>query len=336
MNSFTVNRGYFVTQLSNKIIKHAEASRGILFGGVPRTKAIHDPAADAFYAKCNEGVCEKRLYDDEEHDPETFHDRTLTYRDIDIFFTCATDANEFNERLKNDRELFIKKTKNYKNYLRGIGGGTVKIDIDTKRCTYKLPWACRIQMGGSLEMKVDIITGPSGMAPPFNVDLDLECNGLLLNKGQYELMSCLSKGLDTPHKRFMKLKDVLENIRNKKTYIVSENIPMYRIQKMAMRWEIHGVRFMSCPCRHKESKDDLKDKECFICHEPIEQIYIGMTCCSGKMRMHGDCGFRWLNTNLDIDKCPGCNSGLKICNKDKSLILAIGLMTHSHHRSRQE
>ena len=59
-----------------------------------------------------------------------------------------------------------------------------------------------------ISIVVDMITGPPGTHPPFG-EINVLCNGLMLDKGEFRLMPCISASLRSAHEKFTMVQSII-------------------------------------------------------------------------------------------------------------------------------
>lgn len=316
--------------LSREIIKCAYKSNGIVFGGAVRNKVAHDSAADDFYYKCINDMADRTLYSDATYDVET-KDRLLVDKDVDVFFVSESDVVAFKQRMVTDSRLWLSRSKdprgswtktNIGNVDCGLTTGIVR--IEQLFCAFHLPNVVRRSTVVE-HVKVDIVIGIQGSMPPFNLKIDLECNGLMLGPdNEFKLLPCMTKDYTTPSKKLSELNRIVEDIKAHRTILVSSNVADFRITKLVKKkWTITGrsLSITHCP----KDPDDL----CMFCHEPLpnNEPFIQLKCCKGSV--HGACAQNWIRANNAITvprtvfscPCPCCGlDNFALYKADQKLI----------------
>lgn len=328
MSSKILDERKALCKLINVISEEARNCGGTIFGGAARVKAQKQPAVEAFYEKCEKGQCSKSRYADFKEDPATAAARNAIPNDLDIYFPILGDVGKFISKLAVANLHVVVGVE--RTQYQGLANLSGEIRVRKLKCWFNvqnLPRSLSLWMR-RIKMKVDVVTGPPGMQPPFDVELDLACNGLMISPdNEFRLMPCMMKHLTQPHRRFEALGKLLEDIRARKTQLISPKAPLIRIQKL-YKWTIEASN-VSSSCEASR----LEGEDCFICLQPFATKespstrttwpYIELGCC--KKHMHRLCAKNWLDKRDEHSNCPHCGiRNFAIDDKDRRLITAMG------------
>lgn len=279
-------------------------TNGAIFGGYVRDFVLKDECAQQFYTSNKKGD-----FSNPEVSPET-SDRLLIPSDIDIHFKTLVDYKKFRTALNKGfyvtnvvmiENLYTSGpyTRHFKLVVRlGSNIGTSFIREILNNC---LP-----------EYTVNIDAVISQGNPPFNNDLDFECNGLIMDKTGIHLCTELIRGLGPMgvHRTFTR---VLNDIKHKRALVVNFNPK--RWDKMADKpnnWEILGSTV--------EKIRSTADDRCVICLENISEDVHKFHCCKGCY--HSACLTKAIVFVNNSGTCPHCRRELYL---PKEIVTAFGV-----------
>ena len=331
--------------LERDIIECVQNAGGIVFGGCLRDKIIHDTAATSFYEAYNKDTEREPkesvygdmniAYIDETYNPASAEARMLVANDIDVFFKHNEGNGEDNNNICVAKFMKLL-TKNHM-WFSGVHtrnayglDGNANVRVDTIKVAYWIPPCMRYGEVFEAIVKVDIVTGPAGLEPPFG-KIDLECNGVLLTAdNEYRLIKSLYendehrvsmsniRGEMSAIQKLKKLNEVIADINLKKTRLVNPDVNSYRIDKLVeVGWAVQGTMFIATKVP-APSCDEL----CFICLNSFTKGHanILMACCKGAM--HTKCARDWVTKANTLDVCPRCGTSkdFDVCDADKKLV----------------
>lgn len=326
------------SSLERLIVETAQQSDAVVFGGHVRDKIWHDAAADEFY-KYYEKDIERSVfaasndmdvaYADKDYHPSSYAGRIHCSKDIDVFFPDIDNVIKFKKLLaKNHMWFSISSTRRANQY--GFESGATGVLVQTLNVAYWAPMCLRSEpQFANSSVKVDIVTGPTGSAPPFG-RIDLACNGLLLTAdNEFQLMKSLLSEYEpnqrgtpmTPMQKLDKLNKIIGDIKEKKTQLINPTVDDIRITKLLNEgWQVSGSAFTALECLNKP------DDKCFVCLDDFESttdsaVNIKMTCCKG--HMHAKCAGRWIQNAHSHDVCPRCGTsdGFDLSDEDRKLAM---------------
>ena len=340
----TLDHGALRASLGRSIVAAAQKAGGILFGGAVRDKIVHDKAATEFYSNC---LAKEELYrchySDPSKDPLTAAGRLLQSEDLDIWFQNPSDKVKFKEMLLANNMWHSNSTTS------APAAAGYEFDEQSDLLIEKMAvsyWA-PIEVMNFVPMpciKVDMVTGPKGSAPPFG-EIDFECNGLLLTaENEYKLMSSLVHK-KTPKDKVLMLTSIISDIENKVTNMVSPTISKYRLNKLLDKgWTVATDTFEASRFTYTNTNKD--NCCCTLCPRFLDDLtieppeltiphtgtVITTKCC--KTNMDAACLSAWLKEESEeseeSNKCPWCEcieciecidcTNFKVTAKDKRLL----------------
>jgi hypothetical protein len=291
---------------------------GTIFGGKPRDSHIHNVNAGKFYDKISEMdhdefMSNRQKYSDPEFLPE-FIGRLHLPSDIDAFMKTS-QIDDFKKLIEKNMLRFKEKsTANASIYFEELEPST-----RLKHTKFEVCFAMNPIMRYKFEkvyddykIKVDVIHADdvTGIEPPFG-KLDMECNGILVtSENEYKLCKNLAQDYPQPGQKLKKLNSVLDDILEKKTTLVSDRAPIFRIQDMVKRgWRVKG----------KELEVFIEKEEvdvCMLCQGDFKnsKIRSKFMCCNN--RMHPNCAKEMIEKSQWTGSCPMCRKELNISAED--------------------
>jgi hypothetical protein len=329
------------SSLERLIVTTAQQSDAVVFGGHVRDKIWHDAAADEFY-KYYEKDIERTVfadvndmgvaYADKDYHPSSYAGRIHCSKDIDMFFSDIDNVIKFKKQLAENHMWFsISSTRCANQYGFDCSNGVL---VQTLNVAYWAPLCLRSEpQFANSSVKVDIVTGPAGSAPPFG-RIDLACNGLLLTAdNEFRLMKSLHSEYNcsqykhgksmTPMHKLDKLNEIIADIKEKKTQLINPTVNDIRITKLLNEgWQVFGSEFCALVCPNKP------DDKCFVCLDDFvstttsdSTVNIKMVCCNGLM--HAKCAGRWIDNANSHDVCPRCGTsdGFDLSDEDRKLAM---------------
>jgi hypothetical protein len=274
---------------------------GVIFGGWIRDKIVHDH----FAAKFHKAKMNMDKYSDPEYHPETKL-RLLVANDIDVFIRGNKDDVR---RLFDDLE-----TKGYKvvekdvkqKYLANANLDHRKIEIVIKGMN---------AMGIRMRISVDILfSEEENIEPPFG-NLDLLCNGLIMDKSGIRLSTQTGDWMDKwshPARKREEL-EILEKMTKLRSDIArvnddeSENRKILRIDRIIRMqergWKVNnGIFYPAEKCHNSDVKT------CISCSGDTTSEYVVKFKCCG-VHIHHICLCRLMRD--PTPQCPKCEYKLE-------------------------
>ena len=295
-----------------KVIEHCvQSAGGVIFGGYPRDKIIHDHYAEEFYKKTVvlDGRCK---YTDASFIPETKL-RMLIPNDIDCYMH-SSKVPLFQKALKDNmlyyNDLGIEKSQKY----------FPSISQEFKHNKYYVTFMMHPALHSVVpikkyEVSVDVISSDNDkFEPPFG-EMDFECNSIILTAdNEYKLSNSVCQNY-TPIAKLEKLNTIVKDILQQKTNIIYAKTPDYRVDHMMRKgWTISSTNI-------KVFKDSSSKETCYICMDEIntENFQCKLGCCNG--RLHLSCMKKLVSTQFD--NCPMCRGETYIEEDDKKIVKYI-------------
>lgn len=280
---------------------------GTVFGGFVRDFVLHDHMAKKFYQDGHE----RKDYENPEVSPETFEGRMLVPSDIDIHFKTSEEFSEFRKALSEMSFAFIPRRKFINGYTMihwilkvrlvvlpmGLHG-----TVSRKILMRHMQNIERIVPGSTFS--IDVIVDGNNL-PPFSNNLDFVCNGLIMNSDGIKLCEQLSR-THTVIGKFRLLDSIIDDIVNKRAYIVKFTNNRWKKMDSKKKWEILGDQSLV----NKVFPENVED--CIICHCG-ENVNYKLTCCSAFY--HLDCLKMTLKN--DDTRCAHCRKNLFMSVEDK-------------------
>ena len=204
-------------KLMKQVEQKVQEVGGVIFGGYPRDKIIHDHFAKLFYA--TEGVDDSK-YSDVTYLPELAL-RTYLPTDIDIYM--RTEVVEGFKKKLFDAHLQVVEMPGRGVYrFPGLNHTKMVVSFAMNPALACIPFLKRFSV------RLDVITPINGIVqyidPPFG-HLDFECNGVLLTeKNEYRLCSEINHTRMCPLDKQAKLHKVIKDITEKTAIMVTKTI----------------------------------------------------------------------------------------------------------------
>lgn len=301
------NRFVLMQEVAELAVKHG----GTVYGGYVRDFIIHEKACIEFYRQKNN----PSQFEDVTVSPETI-DRLVVPRDIDIHFQTRDESLAF-ERTLVDRSFRLFKRRKY-----GYGDGDdltlnyainlsleMKLAVTTDSCASKTMLInnfrnlTKIIPGGDFTLDIIVCSDDK-----FPMNLDFECNGLVLTKNGIQLGKNLIMDL-SPIGVFRRLQDVTDDILHKRARVV--NLIEKRWKKMDERvgWEIFGFNVGKV----KSETGDV----CIICHDTLPMMY-KLDCCNA--RYHKECLAKTFVSGF-ASQCIQCRCDVYMGEEQKKICL---------------
>lgn len=293
-----INKTRYV--LMKEVAELAIAQGGTVFGGFVRDFVIHEDGAKRFYSDDKNTLEE---YSNSSVSPETFEDRTLVPKDIDVRFKCVNAFNAFKKELR-DRSYRIMRTRRNA-YTCWTIDVSLQVILQAAPCSVAhsvlknhLKSVSSSVPGG--DFSIDVVLGDVE-----DTGLDFECNGLIMDGEGVRLGAHLSSGL-TPIGKFRILQNVLEDIKNKRAYATSPKAHRWKKMDSRSGWNIMGeTTIVNKMC---DAKDD-----CLICHGG-DACY-KLTCCNAFY--HFECLSRAVTHNSNT--CAHCRRNMFFSEEETKL-----------------
>jgi hypothetical protein len=315
---FNLNTKFIQWKFMQLIQKLIQSKNGTIFGGYVRDKIIHDYYATQYYKKCS--YTDKNIkYNNPNYIPETKL-RMIIPHDIDCFMSTQ-DFKEFKESLSSNMISYNESISNNL-YIHKVNNPNLK------HSKLKITFMMNSLMKSFINVNayaiyVDVIYSDSiiEVEPPFGT-IDFECNALLLTKSNdYQISNVLINvlNLSDPMKKLNKLNEIISDILEMKTTIVTSTIQNYRINHMLnKKWTLLSQNIV-LTASHK-----IDDDLCYICLNNLckskSKYKCKFNCC--KAYIHEHCMDQLIQKNK-CDICPWCKKSKMITISDLKLITAI-------------
>ncbi len=294
------SEGHTRYTLMHEVAEVAIKKGGTIFGGFVRSFIFHDHMAKKFYGDGHD----RKDYETPDVSPETFEGRTHIPSDIDIHFKTNEEFSEFRKTLSEMSFAYIPRRKRLNGYT--ITHWTLKVRLVvvpmgvrgsvSHRNLVKYVKNMDVVVPGS-DFSIDVVVDSNNL-PPFSDKLDFVCNGLIMNSDGINLCEQLAKTHSVIGK-FRLLNSIIDDIVNKRAYVVK--FTAHRWEKMDAKktWEILGENF---PVNKTFPE---KGEDCIICHCD-ENVNYKLACCNAFY--HLNCLKRTLKH--DSTKCAHCRQGI--------------------------
>lgn len=288
---------------------------GVVYGGYVRDFMIHEAACIKFFGQQKHTPAQ---FEDVTVSPETANDRLLVPKDIDIHFQTRAESMSFEMDLK-DRSFKLQR-----NMKCGYGNKftySMNLSLEMQLLVASDSCASRSMLRNHFRENVTATSIPGGqftvditVCPneEFPMNLDFECNGLVLTRTGITLGANLSMDL-SPIGVFRRLQEVTDDIMHKRARVV--NLIEKRWKKMDEKegWELYGLNV------HKVKTDSSCGGDiCIVCHEELPSFRLA--CCNA--RYHKKCLAGVLDSDF-FEQCIHCRSSVYI-GEDEKMICVQG------------